>query len=153
MRITVIWDVSLPLETVPLAQALSHSLAARNQRAWRALALARLSELPGSLLWTWELSPDYIYSSRLLAPGETVWKFWHHSLPYSYRLCNAEDLGFGEIFLVGLSRGCPTWKAFYEYLILVGLCGGCPSWKALWMNLNCSLVPEEPVHEILGCLS
>lgn len=110
------------------------------------------SELPGSLLWTWELSPDYIYSSRLLAPGETVWKFWHHSLPYSYRLCRAEDLGLGEIFLVGLSRGCPTWKAFYEYLILVGLCGGCPSQKALWMKLNRSLVPEEAVHEILGSL-
>lgn len=110
------------------------------------------SEFPGSLLWTWELSPDYIYSSRLLAPGETVWKFWHRSLPYSYRLRKDEDLGFGEIFLVGLSRGCPTWKTFYEYLILVGLCGAYPSWRALWMNLNRPLVPEEPGHEILGSL-
>lgn len=49
MRTAGIWGFSPPLETVPLAQALSPSLAARNQRAWRALALARLlqaSRLP-----------------------------------------------------------------------------------------------------------
>lgn len=143
--------VSPPFETVPIAQAPSRSPAAGNWRAPRVLAPG-FSKLPGSLLWTWELSPDYICSSRLLAPGEAVWKFWHRSLPYSYRPCNPKDLGFGEIFLGGLSRGCPSWKDICVYLILVGLPRGCPTWKAICMHLNGSLVLEELVNEVLSCV-